>query len=154
MNRRLLRQALPFISLAIVLAATFYVQPRTMSYFGLNLMLQYAVPIALATIAQMFVIAVNDLDLQRLQGCFVQQGRYGGSVQYIDIFRQGVAAVRHGLDRNAVAAQGSHSLPDGGAAHAQPSGQLLTGDILSPCAVQRCENFLFDHTAAPLQAQL
>jgi ribose transport system permease protein len=39
------------------------VQPRTMSYFGLNLMLQYAVPIALATIAQMFVITVNDLDL-------------------------------------------------------------------------------------------
>lgn len=63
MNRRFLRQALPFLSLAIVLAATFYVQPRTMSYFGLNLMLQYAVPIALATIAQMFVITVNDLDL-------------------------------------------------------------------------------------------
>ncbi|MEY3083288.1 MAG: hypothetical protein RJA94_3273 [Pseudomonadota bacterium] len=63
MNRRLLRQALPFITLAVVLAATFYVQPRTMSYFGLNLMLQYAVPIALATIAQMFIITVNDLDL-------------------------------------------------------------------------------------------
>ncbi len=63
MNRRLLRTALPFISLGLVLAATFYVQPRTMSYFGLNLMLQYAVPIALATIAQMFVITVNDLDL-------------------------------------------------------------------------------------------
>jgi len=63
MNRRLLRQALPFISLAVVLIATFIVQPRTMSYFGLNLMLQYAVPIALATIAQMFIITVNDLDL-------------------------------------------------------------------------------------------
>jgi len=62
-NRRLLRQALPFLSLAVVLIATFIVQPRTMSYFGLNLMLQYAVPIALATIAQMFVITVNDLDL-------------------------------------------------------------------------------------------
>jgi ribose transport system permease protein len=60
---RLLRAALPFLTLAIVLAATFYVQPRTMSYFGLNLMLQYAVPIALATIAQMFIITVNDLDL-------------------------------------------------------------------------------------------
>jgi ribose transport system permease protein len=34
-----------------------------MSYFGLNLMLQYAIPIALATIAQMCVITVNDLDL-------------------------------------------------------------------------------------------
>ncbi|WP_374331238.1 ABC transporter permease [Aestuariivirga sp.] len=63
MNRRLLRQALPFLTLAVVLAATFWVQPRTMSYFGLNLMLQYAVPIALATIAQMFIITVNDLDL-------------------------------------------------------------------------------------------
>jgi ribose transport system permease protein len=62
-SRKMLRQALPFLSLAIVLFATFYVQPRAMSYFGLNLMLQYAIPIALATIAQMFVITVNDLDL-------------------------------------------------------------------------------------------
>jgi ribose transport system permease protein len=62
-SRRKLRKALPVISLAIVLLATFYVQPRTMSYFGLNLMLQYAVPIALATIAQMFIITANDLDL-------------------------------------------------------------------------------------------
>jgi ribose transport system permease protein len=63
MNRKALRAALPFLSLAVVLLATFYVQPRTMSYFGLNLMLQYAVPIALATVAQMFIITVNDLDL-------------------------------------------------------------------------------------------
>lgn len=63
MNRTMLRAALPFLSLITVLLATFYVQPRTMSYFGLNLMLQYAVPIALATIAQMFIITVNDLDL-------------------------------------------------------------------------------------------
>lgn len=63
LNRKMLRALLPLASLAIVLAATFYAQPRTMSYFGLNLMLQYAVPIALATIAQMFVITVNDLDL-------------------------------------------------------------------------------------------
>ena len=63
MNRKLLRALLPFMSLTVVLLATFYVQPRTMSYFGLNLMLQYAVPIALATIAQMFIITVNDLDL-------------------------------------------------------------------------------------------
>jgi ribose transport system permease protein len=62
-NRRIIRQALPFLSLAVVLCATFWIQPRTMSYFGLNLMLQYAVPIALATVAQMFVITVNDLDL-------------------------------------------------------------------------------------------
>jgi ribose transport system permease protein len=62
-SRSLIRKALPFLSLAIVLIATFIVQPRTMSYFGLNLMMQYAVPIALATIAQMFIITVNDLDL-------------------------------------------------------------------------------------------
>jgi ribose transport system permease protein len=62
-DRKLIRASLPFLSIAAVLLATFYVQPRTMSYFGLNLMLQYAVPIALATIAQMFIITVNDLDL-------------------------------------------------------------------------------------------
>ena len=34
-----------------------------MSYFGLNLLLNLAIPIALATIAQMFVLCVNELDL-------------------------------------------------------------------------------------------
>jgi len=51
------------MSLGILLVAIFTIQPRAMSYFGLNLMLQYAVPIALATIAQMCIITVNDLDL-------------------------------------------------------------------------------------------
>lgn len=60
---RFLRSALPAASLAIVLIAIFAISPRAMSYRGLDLMLQYAVPIALATIAQMFVITVNDLDL-------------------------------------------------------------------------------------------
>lgn len=60
---KFLRAALPGASFAVLLMAIFYVQPRAMSYFGLNLMLQYAVPIALATIAQMFIITVNDLDL-------------------------------------------------------------------------------------------
>lgn len=62
-DRKMLRALLPAISLAIVLTATFIKQPNAMSYFGLNLMLQYAVPIALATIAQLFIITVNDLDL-------------------------------------------------------------------------------------------
>ena len=60
---RVLRAMLPAASFTILLLAIFYVQPRAMSYFGLNLMLQYTVPIALATIAQMFIITVNDLDL-------------------------------------------------------------------------------------------
>lgn len=65
----LLRALLPVISLALILAAIFYLQPRAMSYFGLNLLLNLAVPIALATIAQMFVLCVNDLDLSL--GAFV-----------------------------------------------------------------------------------
>ncbi|OSP54580.1 ABC transporter permease [Pseudoruegeria sp. SK021] len=58
-----LRTLLPAVSLAALLAAIFYLQPRTMSYFGLNLLLNLAVPIALATVAQMFILCVNDLDL-------------------------------------------------------------------------------------------
>jgi ribose transport system permease protein len=61
--RRHLREALPALSLAALLIAVFWLQPRTMSYTGLNLMLNLAVPIALATIAQMCVITVNELDL-------------------------------------------------------------------------------------------
>ncbi len=60
---RLLRGLLPPLSLAAILIAIFYLQPRTMSYFGLNLLLNLAVPIALATIAQMFILCVNELDL-------------------------------------------------------------------------------------------
>ena len=47
----------------LVLAAIAWLNPRAISYFGFNLMLNLAVPIALATVAQMFVIAGNDLDL-------------------------------------------------------------------------------------------
>ena len=64
-----MRTLLPALSLAALLAAIFYLQPRTMSYFGLNLLLNLAVPIALATIAQMFILCVNDLDLSL--GAFV-----------------------------------------------------------------------------------
>jgi ribose transport system permease protein len=63
LSRRALRDALPALSLAVLLAATFWLQPRAMSYVGLNLMLNLAIPIALATIAQLCVITVNDLDL-------------------------------------------------------------------------------------------
>lgn len=63
LSPRALRSALPAASFLVLLVAIFYIQPRAMSYFGMNLMLQYAVPIALATIAQMFILAINDLDL-------------------------------------------------------------------------------------------
>lgn len=66
---RLLRALLPVLSFAVILGAIFWLQPRTMSYFGLNLLLNLAVPIALATIAQMFILCVNELDLS--MGAFV-----------------------------------------------------------------------------------
>lgn len=63
LSPRLLRSLLPPVSLAALLIAIFWLQPRAMSYFGLNLLLNLAVPIALATIAQMFILCVNELDL-------------------------------------------------------------------------------------------
>jgi ribose transport system permease protein len=60
---RLLRTLLPALSMALILIAIAYLNPRAISYFGFNLMLNLAIPIALATIAQMFVITVNELDL-------------------------------------------------------------------------------------------
>lgn len=64
-----LRLAVPAASLLLLLAGVFYLQPRAMSYNGLNLLFNLAVPIALATIAQMLIMAVNDLDLS--MGTFV-----------------------------------------------------------------------------------
>ena len=64
-----LRLALPAFSLAVILIAVFYLQPRAMSYTGLNLLFNLAVPIALATVAQMIIMMVNDLDLS--MGSFV-----------------------------------------------------------------------------------
>lgn len=60
---RTLRALLPALSLAALLIAIAIVQPRAISYFGLNLMLNLALPIAFATMAQLCVITVNDLDL-------------------------------------------------------------------------------------------
>src|SRR5664279_1379525 len=62
-SARLLRAWLPALSLALVLIAIAWLNPRAISYFGFNLMLNLAIPIALATIAQMFVITGNELDL-------------------------------------------------------------------------------------------
>jgi ribose transport system permease protein len=64
-----LRLIVPFASLLLLLGGVFYLQPRAMSYTGLNLLFNLAVPIALATIAQMLIMAVNDLDLS--MGTFV-----------------------------------------------------------------------------------
>ena len=60
---RLLRLLLPALSMALILIAIAWLNPRAISYFGFSLMLNLAIPIALATVAQMFVITVNELDL-------------------------------------------------------------------------------------------
>jgi len=60
---RLVRALLPAVSLVVILAAIFIVQPKTASAFGLELLLRLAVPLALATLAQLFIMTVNDLDL-------------------------------------------------------------------------------------------
>lgn len=54
---------LPVVTLALVLAPIFWINPNTMSYFGLGLLLNLAVPMILASMAQLCIIAVNDLDL-------------------------------------------------------------------------------------------
>jgi ribose transport system permease protein len=57
------RGMLPAMSLALLLGAIYYLNPRAISPLGFQLMFNLAIPIALATIAQMCVITVNDLDL-------------------------------------------------------------------------------------------
>src|SRR5271167_1662670 len=59
----IIRDLLPALSLTLVLIAIAWLNPRAISYLGFTLMLNLAVPIALATVAQIFVIAGNDLDL-------------------------------------------------------------------------------------------
>jgi ribose transport system permease protein len=60
---RTLRALLPALSLVLVLLGIAWLNPRAISYFGFSLMLNLAIPIALATLAQMFVITINELDL-------------------------------------------------------------------------------------------
>lgn len=54
---------LPLFSLAAILIPIFWLNPNTLSYFGLGLLLNLAIPMILATLAQMCIITVNDLDL-------------------------------------------------------------------------------------------
>ena len=61
--RRLLRSMLPALSLVLIMIGIAWLNPRAISYFGFTLMLNLAILIALATIAQMFIMTGNDLDL-------------------------------------------------------------------------------------------
>ena len=53
---------MPFLSIVIILGPILIMRPRVMSYYGLNLLLNMAVPISLATIAQMFAMTVGEID--------------------------------------------------------------------------------------------
>jgi ribose transport system permease protein len=61
--RSVARTLLPAISLLVVLGGIAWLNPRAISYFGFSLMLNLAIPMVLATLAQLFVITGNDLDL-------------------------------------------------------------------------------------------
>lgn len=58
-----LRAALPAVVFTLLLGSIFWYQPRTASYFGVNLLLSLAVPVLLASMAQMLLMAIGDLDL-------------------------------------------------------------------------------------------
>jgi ribose transport system permease protein len=63
LDRARLRALLPAFSLVAVLLPIFILQPTTFSYFGIGLLLNLAVPLVLATLAQLAIITTNDLDL-------------------------------------------------------------------------------------------
>lgn len=58
-----LRAALPALVFALLLGTIFIQQPRSMSYFGVNLLLSLALPVLLASMSQMLLMTVGDLDL-------------------------------------------------------------------------------------------
>lgn len=60
---RIVRRLLPALSFALILMAIAWLNPRAISYLGFSLMLNLAIPIVLATMAQLFVITINELDL-------------------------------------------------------------------------------------------
>lgn len=60
---RRLRAILPAVTFLLLLAAVLWLRPRAASYGGLTLMLGLATPIVLATLAQMLVITIGDIDL-------------------------------------------------------------------------------------------
>ena len=67
--RAVLQNILPFFVLVVMVGAIFIIQPITMSYFGLTLLFKLAIPLVLASLAQMLIIMVGDIDLSN--GAFI-----------------------------------------------------------------------------------
>lgn len=61
--------ALPAAALAVMLGVIVAVRPAVLSYFGLGLLFNLSVPLVLASLAQMLVICLGDIDLSN--GAFV-----------------------------------------------------------------------------------
>jgi len=58
-----LQVGLPAIALVVMLAVIFWIRPAAMSYFGFTLLFKLAVPLMFASLAQMLVIMLGDIDL-------------------------------------------------------------------------------------------
>ncbi|WP_158813717.1 ABC transporter permease [Methylocapsa sp. S129] len=57
------RLAVPAVALAAMVGFSVILQPRVMSYFGLTLLLRYSEPLLFATMAQLCILTVGDVDL-------------------------------------------------------------------------------------------
>lgn len=66
---RRIERFVPAIVLALMLLLIFIMRPNVMTYGGVNLLLKLAIPLVLAAISQMLIIALGDLDLST--GSFV-----------------------------------------------------------------------------------
>lgn len=91
LDRARLRALLPAFSLVAVLVPIFFLQPTTFSYFGIGLLLNLAVPLVLATLAQLAIITANDLDLSI--GPFVSLVTCIGATLLVDRPLVGIAAL-------------------------------------------------------------
>jgi ribose transport system permease protein len=91
LERARVRALLPAFSLVAVLTPIFFLQPTTFSYFGIGLLLNLAVPLVLATLAQLAIITANDLDLSI--GPFVSLVACIGATLLADRPVMGIAAL-------------------------------------------------------------
>ncbi len=63
LNAGRLRVLLPAVALLLMFGLIFFRQPRTVSYFGLTLLLNFSLPLIFASMAQLCIIAAGDIDL-------------------------------------------------------------------------------------------
>src|SRR5208337_70484 len=58
-----LRLAVPIVAMLAMVALCVLLQPQVLSYFGLTLLLRYSMPLLFATMAQLCILTVGDIDL-------------------------------------------------------------------------------------------